>query len=185
MKLVRRNHIRDDVELNITAFLNLMVILIPFLLITAVFSRVTVLELNLPSKNAIAKQEEKIKLQLELVIRKHSFEIRDANLGRIKLFPRSEKNTNWKAFTDVLVEIKTRFPKEQSITLLLEPAVTYKTLIQVMDRVRSADIVQVTDLVSVELFPNISIGDAPELTEKTPSGTKKITQGKGQVKDVE
>jgi len=165
MKLVRRKHIRDDVELNITAFLNLMVILIPFLLITAVFSRVTVLELNLPSKNAIARQEEKIKLQLELVVRKNSFEIRDSNLGRIKYFPRSEAKTNWKIFTDILVEIKSRFPEEQSITLLLEPKINYKTLIKVMDRVRYADIVQVTDVETVELFPNVSIGDAPELTE--------------------
>jgi biopolymer transport protein ExbD len=163
MKLVRRKHVREDVELNITAFLNLMVILIPFLLITAVFSRVTVLELNLPSKNAIARQEEKIKLQLELVVRKDSFEIRDSNLGRIKYFPRSADSTNWKAFTNVLVEIKSRFPEEQSITLLLEPKINYKTLIKVMDRVRYADIVQITEVETVELFPNVSIGDAPEL----------------------
>ena len=163
MKLVRRKHVREDVELNITAFLNLMVILIPFLLITAVFSRVTVLELNLPSKNAIARQEEKIKLQLELVVRKDSFEIRDSNLGRIKYFPRSADSTNWKAFTNVLVEIKSRFPEEQSITLLLEPKISYKTLIKVMDRVRYADIVQIVEVETVELFPNVSIGDAPEL----------------------
>jgi len=165
MKLVRRKPKHDDVELNITAFLNLMVILIPFLLITAVFSRVTVLELNLPSRNAIAKQEEKIKLQLELVIRKDSFEIRDANLGRIKYFPRTEEKTNWKSFTDILVEIKARFPEEQSITLLLEPKINYKTLISVMDRVRYADVVQVFEVVTVELFPNISIGDASKLIQ--------------------
>lgn len=165
MKLVRRKHIQETVELNITAFLNLMVILVPFLLITAVFSRITVLELNLPSKDAIAKQEEKIKLQLELVIRQDSYEVRDSNLGRIKYIQRDAENPNWKLFTDILVEIKTRFPDEKNITLLLEPKVNYKTLIQVMDRVRSADVVQFTDVENVELFPNISIGDAPELAE--------------------
>lgn len=190
MKLVRRKHIRDDVELNITAFLNLMVILIPFLLITAVFSRMTVLELNLPSKDAIAKQEEEIKLQLELVIRKNSFEIRDANLGRIKYFPRSEKETNWKVFTNVLVEIKSRFPEEQNITLLLEPEIKYKTIIKVMDRVRYADIVQLAQLETVELFPNISIGDAPKLnqqdeTETTVLKAAEHTEGSEQVQHVE
>ena len=165
MKLVRRKLIQETVELNITAFLNLMVILVPFLLITAVFSRVTVLELNLPSKDAIAKPEEKIKLQLELVIRQDSFEVRDSNLGRIKFIERTDAETNWKAFTDVLVEIKTRFPEEQSITLLLEPKVNYKTLIQVMDRVRSADVLQFTEVENVVLFPNISIGDAPVLAD--------------------
>lgn len=160
MKLVRRKHIQETVELNITAFLNLMVILVPFLLITAVFSRVAVLELNLPSKDAIAKQEDKVKLQLELVLRKGSFEIRDTNLGRIKYIELTNDQTNWKVFTDTLVEIKARFPDEQSITLLLEPSINYKTLIEVMDRVRSADVLQFTEVVNVELFPNISIGDA-------------------------
>ncbi len=170
MKLARRKYKREDAELNITAFLNLMVILVPFLLITAVFSRVTVLELNLPSKNARSKQSEVIKLQLELVVRKDGFEIRDSNLGRIKYFPRSETETNWQKFTDILVEIKTRFPDEQSITLLLEPKINYKTLIKVMDRVRFADVLEFTDVVTVELFPDVSIGDAPELIA-TPAST--------------
>ena len=159
-RLSRKRIIQNTVELNITAFMNLMVILVPFLLITAVFSRVTVLELNLPGLNAKANPEEQVKLQLELAVRENSFDIQDGNLGLIKRFPRSADNTDWQAFTDLLVQIKTRFPEEENITLLLEPKIDYKTLIQIMDRVRSADIVQVASLETVELFPNISIGDA-------------------------
>ena len=166
MKLVRRKYSTEAVELNITAFLNLMVILIPFLLITAVFSRMTILEINLPPKGAIAKQEEQIKLQLELLVREDSFEITDANLGRIKYLARKNGETNWNTFTKILLEIKNRFPEEQNITLLLEPNIKYKTLIQVMDRVRVADVLQITDVETVELFPNISIGDAPERTSE-------------------
>lgn len=171
MKLVKRKILQDTVELNITAFMNLMVILVPFLLITAVFSRLTVLELNLPPKDAAAKQEEKIDLQLELVLRDDGFEISDANLGRIKYFPRSESDTDWKAFSDILIEIKRRFPEEDSITLLLEPKIDYKTLIQVMDRVRYADIVNITEVETVELFPNISIGDAMPLVVESGAST--------------
>ena len=163
MKLARKRHIEKTVELNITAFMNLMVILVPFLLITAVFSRLTVLELNLPALNAKQKQEQQVKLQLELVIRADSFDIQDSNLGLIKRFQREKGDTDWNAFTDILVEIKSRFPDTDSITLLLEKSTEYRTLIQVMDRVRSADIVQAATLETVELFPNISIGDAPEL----------------------
>ena len=164
MKLAnKRRIIEKTVELNITSFMNLMVILIPFLLISAVFSRMTILELNLPALDAKAKQEDTVKLQLELHIRENSFDIMDANLGLIKRFERTADATDWNAFTDILVEIKSRFPEENNITLLLERNVEYKTLIQVMDRVRSADIVQVATLETVELFPNISIGDAPGL----------------------
>ncbi len=160
MKFVKRKILNEAVELNITAFMNLMVILVPFLLITAVFSRMTVLELNLPNKNSNSKQNDKIELQLELVLRRGAFDIRDSNLGLIKSFPRNDGATNWGAFSDALIEIKRRFPDEDSIRLLLEPDVDYKTLIQVMDRVRSADIVNVAEVETVELFPNISIGDA-------------------------
>lgn len=161
MKRIGKKRVEAAVELNITAFMNLMVILVPFLLITAVFSRITVLELNLPALDAKSTQQEKIKLQLELVLRKNSFDIQDANLGIIKRFERNEEETKWAKFTDILVEIKTRFPEEKSISLLLEPGINYKTLIKVMDRVRSADVVQFTTVETVQLFPNISIGDAP------------------------
>lgn len=50
MRLRRRQRHAEVVELNITAFMNLMVILVPFLLITTVFSRMAILELNLPDK---------------------------------------------------------------------------------------------------------------------------------------
>lgn len=163
MKFVRRKHLQEAVELNITAFMNLMVILVPFLLITAVFSRMTVLELNLPALDAQENSQQKVKLALQLVVRDTSFDIQDANLGLIRRVERKAGSEDWKLFTKVLVEIKSRFPDEQDITLLLEPGVSYKTMIQVMDHVRSADIVQVASLETIELFPNISIGDAPSL----------------------
>lgn len=161
MKKSGLKFLHEAEELNITAFMNLMVILVPFLLITAVFSRMTVLELNLPVLDAKEKTQEKVELQLELVMRENSFDIQDANLGVIKRFARSQGETRWDLFTDLLVEIKKRFPEEKSITLLLEPSINYKTLIQVMDRVRSADVVDVLNVETIELFPNISIGDAP------------------------
>ena len=152
----------DTVELNITAFLNLMVILVPFLLITAVFSRMTVLELTLPQLNAQANPEEKINLDLQLAIYPSYLDIRDANLGSLKRFEVSSFDEfQWQPLIDLLVEIKSRYPEETSITLLLEKSVPYKTLIAAMDRVRSAEIVNVGTLEEVELFPDVSIGDAP------------------------
>lgn len=166
MKRISNKYIAEAQELNITAFMNLMVILVPFLLITAVFSRITVLELNLPPLNAKVKEQEKVKLQLELVLREKTFDIQDVNLGVIKSFERVDGATRWDLFKNILVEIKSRFPEENNITLLLEPGVNYKTLIQVMDHVRSADVVQGLSLETIELFPNISIGDAEPIISK-------------------
>lgn len=169
MKFPRRKHLQEAVELNITAFMNLMVILVPFLLITAVFSRMTVLELNLPTLDeAQENAQEELKLALQLVVRESSFDIQDANLGLIRRIERNPAGEDWKTFSQVLIEIKSRFPDEQNITLLLEPGVSYKTMIEVMDHVRSADVVQLASLETVELFPDISIGDAPAVTVMEP-----------------
>lgn len=178
MKLARSRMVQETVELNITAFLNLMVILVPFLLITAVFSRISILELNLPPKNAKAPDQEKISLQLEMLVRPESFEIRDANLGRIKYLERKNEKADWKSLSNVLVELKTRFPEQQNITLMVDYRVNYKTLIQVMDRVRSIDVVNVTDVETRELFPNISIADAPETdSEATQAPAQPAAEG--------
>lgn len=165
----RRRRMEATVELNITAFMNLMVILVPFLLITAVFSRITVLELNLPALNAKAEEEAQIDLQLQVLITPEALVIQDLNLGTLKTIARQESGISvvdpqrkiWKPFTEFLLEIKTRFPREQNIALLLSRAVSYKTMIDVMDHVKSADVVRAGTLETIELFPQISIGDLP------------------------
>lgn len=151
----------EAVEINITAFLNLMVILVPFLLITAVFSRMSVLELNLPALDAKNKDNPIIKLQLQILANSTSLLVQDSNLGLIKKIKRSDNgDINWKILTRVLIELKSRFPEEQNITLLMTPEVQYKTMISIMDHIRYTDIVNVTTVETVELFPNVSIGDA-------------------------
>lgn len=172
MKLRRRRKpVDQNVELDITAFMNLMVILVPFLLITAVFTRTTVLELNLPALNALENQpaDQKITLQLQILIREDSLTIRDAVLGEFKTLktatngkPLKDMDRKvWKPFREVLVEIKSRFPEEQDVSLLLGRDVSYRSMIEVMDRVRAADVVIAATLENVELFPNVSIGDLP------------------------
>lgn len=165
----RKKRHNEVVELNITAFMDLMVCLISFLLITAVFARMTVVELNLPDLNAKANPNQEIKLSLQLVVQDDAFDVRDANLGLIKKIARNPQKPDWKIFTATLLEIKSRFPNEQNITLLLGPGVNYKTMIEVMDHVRTADVVNAGTLETYELFPNISIGDAPELAVDIPS----------------
>ncbi len=161
MKLRRSKFLHETVELNITAFLNLMVILVPFLLITAVFSRMTVLELTLPPLNSGQNQNAKIDLQLQFVIYPKTLILRDATLGTLKTFKLKEGKVNWKAVGRVLLELKTRFPEEVDIALLLDKTVPYSRLIEVMDHVGSIDVVNITSVETYELFPAISIGEAP------------------------
>jgi biopolymer transport protein ExbD len=160
--LNRRRH-RETADINITAFMNLMVILVPFLLITAVFSRVSVLELNLPGPSAESNEEIENALNLEVTVRESAIEVGDRRTGLLKRFQRGPDGHDYKALSGFLKQVKARAPNVDEATLLLEPDISYDVLVQVMDAVRVVVVEQPDDgaLAMAELFPEISIGDAP------------------------
>ena len=157
----RRHRSHEPAELNITAFMNLMVILVPFLLITAVFSRITILELNLPAAAGPAQQDSPQDFQLEIVVRADGIEVGDREGGLVKHLPVKEGTHDYAQLSQLLQQVKARFPDKLDATLLLEPDTVYETMVQVMDNVRTARVVQAGSVVSAELFPEIAIGDAP------------------------
>ncbi|GMQ83656.1 MAG: hypothetical protein BMS9Abin06_0392 [Gammaproteobacteria bacterium] len=151
-------------ELDITAFMNLMVILVPFLLISAVFSRITILELDLPAPGAVNQQKDKDepeKLQLEVIVRKDVIEIGDRKGGLLKLVEVEADGSHLQQISDLLQQVKARFPDKQDATLLLETDTAYERLVAMMDTLRVAQIEQDDGMITAELFPVISIGDAP------------------------
>ncbi|NOR67475.1 MAG: biopolymer transporter ExbD [Woeseiaceae bacterium] len=153
----------DTAELNITAFMNLMVILVPFLLITAVFSRLAVIELYLPGSSTEPADPQDQTFQLEVTVRQNRIVIGDRNLGVLGIYPNSEDGYDYAALSKKLVEIKERYPEKTDVAILLEAEIPYDTLVQVMDRVRineTIDDLRKT-IVRTDLFPDISIGDAP------------------------
>ena len=50
---------KEAAHLEITAFINLIVVLVPFLLSTAVFTRLAVLDLKLPAAQSALEQDRK------------------------------------------------------------------------------------------------------------------------------
>lgn len=167
-RLRRRNHRHEPADINITAFMNLMVILVPFLLITAVFSRITILELNLPAA-ASNKEQQQQQFELEIIVREHSVEIGDRNGGLIKHVAATKQGHNLNEISELLQQVKARFPEKLNATLLLEENTSYETLVQIMDSVRVARVVQAGSVQLAELFPEIAIGDAPASAIKVAS----------------
>ncbi len=153
----------DTADLNITAFMNLMVILVPFLLITAVFSRLAILELYLPGSSNEPADPQDLTFQLEVTVRKHQIEVGDRNLGALGVYPNAEDGYDYDALSKKLAEIKERYPDKTDVAILLEAEIPYDTLVQVMDRVRLAISIDEVEapIVRTDLFPDISIGDAP------------------------
>jgi biopolymer transport protein ExbD len=148
-------------ELNITVFMNLMVILVPFLLITAVFSRVAILELNLPGASDETVMAEDQAFQLEITVRQSRIEVGDRNVGALGIYPNAADGYDYEALSKKLSEIKESYPTKTDASILLEADIPYDTLVQVMDRVRVSETLSNDAVLRTDLYPDISIGDAP------------------------
>ena len=158
----RRKH--EPPELNITSFMNLMVILVPFLLITAVFSRMAILELNLPSTDSVV-QENGPEFSLEVIVRSDAIEVGDRNAGVLSSLPLLDGEYDLEGLNAYLKRVKASFPDELAVTLLLESDVDYEVLVKVMDAVRTYRVEEPGNFTRAELFPEISIGDAPLMAQ--------------------
>jgi biopolymer transport protein ExbD len=145
-------------EIEMTTFMNLMVVLVPFLLITAVFSQITIAELDLPSAND--PNPTPPTFRVEVVVREAGIEILDgAHL--IAAVPKVGDAHDLAKLSEYLVAIKRQYPEKNDASVLLEPEIPYDHLIQVMDVVRSVELHEGGRTTRADLFKAISIGDAP------------------------
>ena len=163
--MARRHHYRrrtnEPAELDMTTFLNLKVVLVPFLLITAVFSRITIVELSLPSSVGGPVPTEPT-FRMEVIVRDDGFELSDGS-SMLATIPKQGDEYDIEALSSMVISLKRNHPDDDDASVLLEPQIEYDHLIQVMDAVRSAELPQAEDeeVTRVALFTEISIGDAP------------------------
>ena len=175
-KYARRK--RKPAELLLVPMIDIFTVLVTFLLMTAVFSRITVLELELPSTSegpAVTEPE----FRLEVILRQEGFELTNGT-SVIAAVPKVGGEYDLKALSELAQSLKSDHPDVVDASVLLEPEIAYDDLIQVMDAIRSvekpADAVadqapsrSSTDgevpadgqTVRLALFTDIALGDAP------------------------
>lgn len=142
--------------------MNLMVVLVPFLLMTAVFTHLSIIELNLPSLgDAKSNKKDKPGFELHVTLRKNAILLSDSKGGLIKRIPRIKDGHDYKKLTATLKQIKARYPKKKNATILAEQKTEYNHLVQTMDATRMYITKVDGEFIQAELFPDISIGDAP------------------------
>ncbi|MCO7223066.1 biopolymer transporter ExbD [Pleionea sp. CnH1-48] len=165
-----KRHREVNTELNITAFMNLMVVLVPFLLISAVFSQVSILNLNLPGTSAPAQTPEEPPKALEVIVRANQLEVAERSSGGFTTIVNDEATGDYDfvALNQALQKLKAHpdFAQMTNITILLEEDIPYDVLVQTMDATRLVEKEETldngkTEVVFGELFPDISIGSAP------------------------
>jgi biopolymer transport protein ExbD len=165
LRLVRRLRRGQGEELNLVPMIDIFTVLVTFLLMTAVFYRTVILELNLPtSQTQVVPQQQS--LELEVMVRKAKLQVSDRNSGLLTEFPNVTTPEGTSAYdveklNEYLQRVKARFPDKLDASVLLEPDIPYDAMVQVMDAVRLVEQHQGDRYVRAELFPEISIGDAP------------------------
>jgi biopolymer transport protein ExbD len=160
---MRTRRLRKGSEaLEVSAFINLIVVLIPFLLSTAVFSRMAVVDLTLPAKSANYEGLKEKDLKLEVVVRHDAIEVGDKIGGLFWTIPNTPDGPDLVTLNARMFEVKDKFKDVTAASVLPEPNIPYDTLIHVMDAMRTGKTANGgTEVVDVDLFPAISIGDAP------------------------
>jgi biopolymer transport protein ExbD len=160
-KIARK--MRKPAELMLVPMIDIFTVLVTFLLMTAVFSKTVVLELNLPA-SVTEFREPPPGLMIEVMVRKDLIQVADRNTGPLATLPNTATGYNYDGLTDYLKRVKAKYPEKTDATILLESDTPYDILVQVMDRVRVFEAKQGPMTVQAELFPDISIGDAPSAT---------------------
>ena len=158
---VSRNHARyrGRHDINVVPMIDMMIILVFFLIFTAVFTKTNILELNLPGADS-AVPDLPEGLNLEIVIRADKIEVADRGTGLLKSLPSQQGAYDLKGLQDYLALVKTRYSDKTDATILLEQEIAYDTLVRVMDTVRVFP-VPGSKWDVAELFPDVSVGDAP------------------------
>lgn len=168
--LRRHRRKREPADLELTTFLNMMVVLIAFLLVTAVFSRIAIQELKLPTAAGGAAADKPV-VEIEVIVRKNRLEVGDGKKV-VATIPKSGDKHDLAKLSQYLQDMKGRYKEKTDATILVEPDITYEDVIMVMDAVKAARIKKEgqedqgvpegqEEVQIVVLFPDVSIGDAP------------------------
>lgn len=155
-----RKQTEENTELNMVPIMNMFMVLIPFLLMSAAFYNIKAVNTsipvhsNAPATNTPVEKEIKITVVLEL----KSDEVRISALSdqvepkeliamETTLSRPPGGDISIVALADLLKKIKTRYPASDTLLLIPDANVLYNEIIQAMDSVRSNE--------SGTLFPNV------------------------------
>ena len=141
----RRNY---DVDVNIIPVMNIFLLLIPFLLLTAEFVHLAIIELSLPSLNKGQSQQLQERSQnlvlIILAVKEGGFQLKAQGF---KFDPLNKINNkyDYQNLVEQLKQIKQQHPYAEDIFISAENNVKYDIVVKVMDRCREIG------------FPNVSL----------------------------
>ena len=175
----RHKRLKEEADLDITSFMNLMIVLVPVLLLNMVFAQTSVLDLKLPLGDSVGGVNPE-EVSVEVTVRQTGMQVVVAAGGASRLvgdIPVVDKKHNYKKLSTVLQEVKKSFPDKKDVVLLSSPEINYQTLVQIMDTTRTFETVVAASVVDAVLFPDVSLGDASALEDAVGNSAAETSGG--------
>lgn len=163
----RRKPPAKPVELMLVPMIDIFSVMITFLLMTAVFSRISIIQLDLPSSAAASPSEPTFRL--EVMVRKDGLELTNGR-DSIAVLPLENGAYPLGQLTLLAANLKGQHVEVDTASVLMAPDVEYDYLVQVMDAIRSTDLATAESNGftatpdahgRVPMFPKVAVGDAP------------------------
>lgn len=125
-------------ELNVMPLMNLFVVLIPLLLLSAVFIEVSVIDMNQSSSDEPQEMPEQEPLALAVHIAKAGYVVRGNGIEPRTVVRSSNDEITRNRLTEILREIVASHPENQNIQIVAQETTVYEEIIAVMDIARTA-----------------------------------------------
>ncbi len=154
-------------DVNLVPIMNLFVVLIPFLLMSAAFFHISVINASVPAlqkeKTDLAKSDVAVTMMVRMkpdafTITASSDTLPRSELDKLRAeIPREGEGKGLQDFSDHLLACKQRYPKSETMLLVPDASIEYQEMIGAMDSGRWTELVQEGVTVRYDLFPNVVI----------------------------
>jgi biopolymer transport protein ExbD len=125
-----------DAELDLLPMMNVFIVLIPMLLTSAVFLKVTVIDTNVPSANAAPAADANGTLSLAITIKDDYFVVEGKGIES-RVIARTDTDATAK-LAAALADVALAHPDNQDVIIISQPKTRYQDIISVMDVARAS-----------------------------------------------
>ena len=154
-------------DINLVPIMNLFVVLIPFLLMSAAFFHISVINASVPAlqkeKTDLAKSDVAVTMMVRMKPEAFTITASSDILPRSELdklraeIPREGEGKGLQEFSDHMLACKQRYPKSETMLLVPDASIEYQEVIGAMDSGRWTELVQEGATVRYDMFPNVVI----------------------------
>jgi len=190
----RRTHTgtMQAADVDLTPIMCLFIILVPLLLLTAVFERLAALKVNLPQASTLEETEKPPQpsgvVELRVLIQETGF-VMDGTLSHEP--SGAEKDTyqdvryeiplvngqfDLPALQVLLKDLKQQYPRHEEVVLLVEDKISYDTIVQTMDACREEYVLEDGEKAARPIFPRVVLSEPFDEEDTVLEGLREGTR---------